>query len=456
MALAHEFGEEEDPAVACPACQPAVTRLPRTPSVLVAASTRSGAARVAMAFAELGCHVEAICWFRGPLAHTGAVRRVHRYDPLRPLAALRRALARAQADLVVPCDDRAVSHLLVLHDQLVASGERAPAAVIARSLGDVTAVRAVTGRAAFAALARDAGLRMPLTVAVADVAQLRAAIGRVGLPAMLKVDGTWGGTGVARVDTLAEAERAFARLSGRVSALRTFKRLVVNRDPFWLLPWLRGERPVVNVQAFVPGRPANCVVSCREGEVLAIIQAEVLSTSHPTGPAAVVRIVEHAEMAAMARRIVARGRMSGFRGLDFVIEEATGALHLIEMNPRITPLGHLALDRGRDPVGAWVAGQAGRVGAPRTPITGAEVVAFFPQAWWLDPANPDLATAYHDVPWTEPDLVRELVRLSPWDQGWLARCIEGRRGGRPQTQAEAPRRPAAIRTLLPRAAADDA
>ena len=258
---------------------------------------------------------------------------------------------------------------------------------------------------------------------------------------MLKVDGTWGGAGVARVDSLAEAERAFARLSGRVGALRALKRLAVNRDPFWLLPWLHGERPVVNVQAFVAGRPANCVVSCRQGEVLAIIQAEVMATRHPTGPAAVVRIVDQAEMAAAARRIVARCGMSGFCGLDFVIEEATGALHLIEMNPRITPLGHLALDRGRDPVGAWVARQVGRGGPPRAPTTAAEVVAFFPQAWWLDPANPDLATAYHDVPWTEPGLVRELVRLSPWDRGWLARRIE--------PGASAGRRPAASAGAAP-------
>ena len=396
MALADESGGEN--AADAAERSPAVARLAHPPSVLIAVSTRTGAARVAMAFAELGCHVEAICWFCGPLAHTSAVRRVHRYSPLRPLAALRRALIAARPDLVVPCDDRAVGHLLALHDRLVASGESAMAAVIARSLGDLAAMRAVAGRAAFAALARAAGVRAPLTLAVADMGQLRAAIGRVGLPAMLKLDGTWGGTGVVRVDSLVEAERVFARLSARPGMLRALKRLAVNRDPFWLLPWLRGERPVVNVQAFVAGRPANCVVSCRQGEVLAVTQAEVLSTSHPTGPAAVVRIVEHAEMTAVARRIVACCRLSGFCGLDFVIEEATGALHLIEMNPRITPLGHLALDRGRDPVGALVARHVGRGGPARAPTTAAEVVAFFPQAWWLDPANPDLATAYHERP----------------------------------------------------------
>lgn len=421
----------------------------RPPTVLIATSTRSTAVRVAMAFAELGCPVEAIAWFRGPLANTRAVRRLHRYDPARPLAALRRAIARARADLVVPCDDRAVGHLLALHRWLSTTGHHEEAAIIARSMGDMGVAQDMVSRAAFAALARKAGVRVPLTLTVDDPAQLRAALARVGLPAMLKVDDTWGGVGVARVHSLEEADRHFDQLSAPPGVLRAIGRLLVHRDPFWLGPWLRGARPRVNVQAFVPGRPANCVVACRQGEVLAITQAEVLRAYDPTGPAAVVRIVERPEMEVAARRLVARCRASGFRGFDFVIDDATDTLHLIEMNQRITSLGHLAFAGGRDPVGAWVAGHAGRDGPLRPPSTAAEVVAYFPQAWWLDPADPVLAAAHHDVPWSEPELVRDLVRAKPWYRGWLARHLSP-----PLTSAgvafEAPARPnaVAIDTLL--------
>ncbi len=417
-----------------PTASPACTLAHRSPSVLLASTTWSGTSRVAMAFGELGCHVEAISWHRGLLARTRAVRRLHLYDPLRPLAALSRALALAAPDLVVPCDDRSVAHLQLLHDRLVSAGDHDRAAVIARSLGAPAAARSAVGRADLAALARDEGVRAPLTLAVADLAELRAAIGRVALPAMVQVDGTWGGAGVVRVDTLAEAERMFRQLSGRPGAARALKRLMVDRDPFLLLPWLRGTRPRVNVQAYVPGRPANCVVSCWRGEVLAIIQAEVVCAPHPLGPAAIIRIVERPEIEEAARRIVARCRLSGFRGFDFVLD-AAGAPHLIEMNPRITPLGHLALDRDRDPVGAFVAAQVGRHVPPRAPSTNAELVAFFPQAWWLAPANPELSTAYHDVPWSEPELVREMIRLPPWGRGRLARLAQRLYAGQPQHEA---------------------
>jgi len=413
------------PAAGCGAARPpAVSRTASPLRILLATTQRAGAARVAMAFARAGCHVEALCWHRDLLAHTRAVRRLHRYNPVRPLAALSRAIAAAAPDLVVPCDDRAVVHLQALQARLVAAGAHDRAAVIARSIGDPAAAeRATEGRAAFAARARDAGVRAPLTLAVGDLAGLRAAIGEVGLPAMLKVDGTWGGAGIARADTLAEAERLFLALSVGPGAARTLKRLVADRNPFALMPWLCGARPRVNVQAFVAGRPANCVLSCRDGEVLAIIQAEVVCAAHPMAPAAIVRIVDHPEIAAAARRIAASCRLSGFCGLDFMID-AAGAAHLIEMNPRITPLGPLVFDRGRDPVGAWVAAHAGwHAPPPCAPTTDADLVAFFPQAWWLDPRSPELTAAYHDVPWSEPDLVRALVRLAHGGQGRLARLL---------------------------------
>jgi hypothetical protein len=39
------------------------------------------------------------------------------------------------------------------------------------------------------------------------------------------------------------------------------------------------------------------------------------------------------------------------------------------------------------------------------------VVAYFPQAWQSDSNCRWLEEGYHDVPWTEPELVRELVKI---------------------------------------------
>jgi hypothetical protein len=55
------------------------------------------------------------------------------------------------------------------------------------------------------------------------------------------------------------------------------------------------------------------------------------------------------------------------------------------------------------------------------PITTKDTIAFFPQAWLSGPISPHVQSAYHDVPWVEPELVRELVR-----QPWTRRSILAR------------------------------
>jgi carbamoylphosphate synthase large subunit len=392
------------------------------PRVLIATTTPwAFPARVAMAFAELGWHAEAICWFGNPLSRIGCVRRLHHYAALRPVDALARAMSQAAPDLIVPCDDRALAHLLALH-------ERSPAheAVIARSLGDPRQSAPARSRAGFIALAREESVRAPPMFAVDTVAELRAALRQVGLPAMLKLDNSWGGDGVAKVISVPQAEQLFERMSRGYGARFVLQRLVTNGDPFYVLPGPRTARTQVNVQGYVQGTPANCVLSCWQGEVLAIIQVNVLCAQHAMGPATIVQVTQDPEITDAARRLVGRLGLSGFCGLDFVIDAATGAPHLIEMNQRITPLGHLALSGGRDPVAALAARQSGRLGRQRSLTTTSDIVAFFPEAWHLDPSSPHFPAAHHDVPWSEPALVRVLARL-PWrERSWVARFLRRR------------------------------
>jgi hypothetical protein len=115
--------------------------------------------------------------------------------------------------------------------------------------------------------------------------------------------------------------------------------------------------------------------------------------------------------------------LSGFCGFDFMIEEGTGHAHLIEMNPRGTPLCHLAFGAGRDPIGALVARLQGTPPPVDAPLTSNPVIAFFPQAWLSDPTSPFLQAGYHDVPWEDPGLLQELLRRPYPDRGLLARLL---------------------------------
>jgi hypothetical protein len=254
---------------------------------------------------------------------------------------------------------------------------------------------------------------------LASAGQLEPALAQVGLPAIMKVDGTWGGLGVRKVHSLAEARHMLRGLAKPLDAARAIKRLLVHRDPYSLAPWLARDRPVVNIQRFVSGRPANNAVACWQGQVLACINVEVLRARGERGASTVVRVIENREMTEASVKLVRRLNLSGLCGFDFLIEESTGAAHLLEMNGRATPLSHLPLGPGRDPVRALSTRLGGTIDARPVPAIAQDVIAFFPQAWHLEPDCEYLTQGYHDVPWEEPDLVMDLMQR-PWPDRNLA------------------------------------
>jgi predicted ATP-grasp superfamily ATP-dependent carboligase len=198
------------------------------------------------------------------------------------------------------------------------------------------------------------------------------------------------------------------------------KRAIVNRDPFWLRPWWNHVRPAVIVQSYIVGRPANCAFLCWKGEVLAGIAVEVVSSDGMTGPASIVRVVDNAEMMLAAERIARRLCLSGFFGLDFMIEDGGNASYLIEMNPRCTPLSHLQLGKGRDLIGALAAKLLVQPLPETPPVTENELIAYYPQAWHCH--SEFLGVSFQDIPRGEPRLVEELMR--PWpDRSLLYRIV---------------------------------
>jgi len=391
---------------------------PLQPVVLIVSTTWwAFPARIAMECAARGLAVDVICGRGHPLLKTAAVRRHFAYGAARPLRSLAHAIEASGASLVVPCDDRALAHLHGLHANVPASDI---AWTIERSLGDPAGFAIAKDRAGLIACARGLGIAAPETLRVENAAALDAALDRLGLPAVLKLDGSWGGLGVAVARTREQAHRSFARFARPVSLGRAAKRLLVDRDPFHLLPWARREAPGISVQAYVPGRPANSISAACEGRILGTICAEAVAVQRPFGASSVVRVIDHAAMAQAAEKLAAHLNLSGVFGLDFLIDDTTGEARLVEMNARATPLCHLALGPGRDLIGALcqLAGLPPIAEAPS--ITDRDVIAYFPQAWHTTPDSPWLQRGHHDVPWNEPALLQELLK-KPWpDRGLLA------------------------------------
>jgi len=203
-----------------------------------------------------------------------------------------------------------------------------------------------------------------------------------------------------------------------------WKRWLINRDPLALWSWRRRETPSVTIQQYIPGRPANTMFACWQGKILAIVTVEVITAQGATGAATVVHLIQNEEITRAATLLAEKFQLTGFHGLDFVLENKTGAAYLIELNPRSTQLGHLLLPGQGNLAGAIAARLLQKnITEPKSEdaIQG-NTVAFFPQAFNWNPRSPFLRTGYHDVPWEEPALLRELLRPS-WPERQLLHRI---------------------------------
>jgi hypothetical protein len=362
-------------------------------------------ARMACALRKVGFHVEAVCQLGHPLRQLKVPIPTHRLGWCREAVSIERAIQRANPDLLIPCDDPAVQNLHHLHRSDRRLGH--VASLIEKSLGDPSGY-AITGkRSALVALARSMGLLSPASQCIAR----RHALAHVGAilkyPCVLKRDDTWGGFGVAVARNRAELSMAWSWVAGWISILRAGKAVLRDRRPRTLLDALVIRRATVEAQEFVAGAPANRAVLCRDGRVLAGISVLALETAYPGGPASALRIIHHPEMAEAVESVVARLRLSGFCGFDFIISPS-GRAYLLELNPRATPISHLALADGTHLPAVLYREFTGREPASVACPVSSDLIALFPTEWQRDRSSAFLRSGHHDAPWDEPALLKRV------------------------------------------------
>src|SRR5579863_517432 len=393
------------------------------PTVLIVTTVRwFPTARLAVALANAGFTVDAVCPSRHPLGKTQAVRRMYEYRGLSPLASIREAITTAKPDLIVPGDDLATQHLHLLHEQEESTAKAGAnvRALVERSLGAPQDFQTLYARTKFMKLAEELGIRVPPTQVISNAGELRNWIARAGLPTILKADGSSGGTGVRIAHTFEEAEEALRDLQAPPLIARAAKRALLDQDVTLVWPSLLRRRSIVNAQTFIAGREATSAVACWNGRVLASLHFEVVNKVGSSGHATVLRLIDNQEMAAAAEKLARRLNLSGMHGFDFMLETQTGNAYLIEINPRSTQVGHLTLGLGRDIPAALFAAVSGQEVRPAPSVTQDDTIALFPQEWIRDPASPFLQSAYHDVPWDRPELIRASVSARRKQRAWYS------------------------------------
>jgi len=389
----------------------------KRPAVLLAATLRWPlSARLAMRFLAYGCRVSAICPTGHFLRCVNGLDKVFPYRGLPSLDSLENAIRAANPDIVIPCDDRVVWQL---HELYTRKPDLHP--LIEVSLGTANSFEIVECRDRLLDTARDLGIRIPTTTRVTSEEDVHRWYREGQYKGVIKLDGTWGGEGVVIAHSEQEAIDTFRKFSRPTGFGTALKRLLVNHDPLALWSWSRLSQPVITIQQLIDGRPANSMLACWKGEVLSMVSVEVLASQGATGAAFLVRIIENGEMITAAHALAERLQLTGFVGLDFLIDSATGQPYLIEMNPRCTQLGHLPLAGGSDLAGALCAKIGCGICATDEPSVEGRPIAFFPQAaqWGKKISFPD--DVYNDIPRGQPELVRELMRPIWPERQWSSR-----------------------------------
>ena len=371
-------------------------------------------ARLGLALRAVGFRISLWSPRSNTFLATGAVGRHYPYRMLDPVGSMEAAILAAGPDLIIPCDEPATASLQQLAERAMASPTLAPVLrAIERSLGSAANLQRLTDRAFVLKTAADGGAAVPTGASIANAADLRAWLGANGFPAYLKADGTFGGIGVRLIHTYEEAEAALRALHEPPRPMRVFKRLTISDDPTLVELYLHRHCSAISIQRAVPGIDVNSAIFCWRGQVLASLSMQVVATGYELGPSTVLRRIRNAAMDRTAEILASRLNLSGFYGLDFILEEHTGIPWLLEMNSRATQIPHLAFGPDHDLPAAAFAAITGLPVRPRPAVTAEQTIALFPQEWTRDPASPFIRSAYHDVPWESPALVRAYIHQRP-------------------------------------------
>lgn len=383
-----------------------------TPRVLILAlSNWFGAPRLPRAFRRAGFHVTTFAFSGLLIQRSQAVDEALMLsesvsnDEL--MSALMAAIERSRADIVIPTDDTTI---IALHAAAALSlqpgvSERTRA-VLAASLGDLRHLPTVRSRKLLADLADSVAVRAPQHGVVFNEAEALAFAGTHGYPVVLKEEDSAAGWGVFICKDEAELKAAVLRSSQN--------------------PAIFGAGLLA--QTFVEGVTAMRVVIAQQGRVLGGLSAIKLETwPNSKGPSTCVELIDHPEMKASAEALVTALGYSGFASLDFMLD-GSGRAHLIELNPRPTPISHLGERFGGCLCRHLHAGLTGLPTTATEPQGLPSRVALFPQEWVRDQQSPHLAAAvFHDAPWDEPDLVEAYMMFGRGQMRFAAYRASGYR-----------------------------
>jgi glutathione synthase/RimK-type ligase-like ATP-grasp enzyme len=370
------------------------------------------AARISIALADVGFRVAALTPFGHPVRRSRKIQDHFAYHTRPQLKSTVRAIDRWSPDLLVCADDLAVRELQTLHQRTAAFEDKARRHIcelIELSLGPPTSFPAMQNKSDFLARVETEGLRSPRTIVIPATCAFESTPPELIYPTVVKADQSYGGRCVRIVNCEADVRATVWELQTPSTWRDIFRRFCGAILGSGVLAPLRLPlRRTISLQQYIPGRPSNRAVICWKGKVLAGISVEVVEVQHDYGPASVVRLIDHSEMAMVAEHMVKRLNLSGFVGFDFVLDSSNQAW-IIEMNPRVTPICHFSLADGTNLAGSLYTQMTGMQSLSRRAPLNCGLIALFPDEILRSPFSEHLHFGQLDVPWDELEVVRRVL-----------------------------------------------
>jgi hypothetical protein len=373
---------------------------------------RWGPSRLPRELRGAGFEVAALCPSDNALAMT---RFVDEHFPLVDVTSARR-FERRLADvmlltkpiLIIPSDERVVACLQALVRRATAGRARwlTPAMIntIVTSLGDPEHFDEMLLKTWTLRLAGKIGVRTPESREVHTVDAAVAEATRIGFPVYIKTSFSWAGLGAtfcgSKIDVANAAEAALRSRSWR--RVRSAIRALLNRE------WYPTNAPV-DVQKAIVGVPAmyNCIAL--GGHCLAGFAGMRHRSESASGPSSVVWLGAHPRIADASNEMIAALGASGFINFDYMIEEDTDEIYLLECNPRPGQVSHLGPRVGVDLCAALARELRGEAPNESAPENRGEVIHLFPQEWIRDPRAVVGLGKNLDVPLDDPKLLNFMI-----------------------------------------------
>lgn len=238
-------------------------------------------------------------------------------------------------------------------------------------------------------LARAAGLAVPEFEVCRDLPAAKDAVERLGYPVILKQDYSTAGCGVHLLRDESELRARFHELVGS---------------------------PQVLIQRYVQGRVGGTSILMDHGRPVCWFSFyKMFNWPRAFSPSGGGEVVHDGQIDALVQGMPGLGHFHGFCAIDWIHETATGVFHLVELNPRATPVLDPAADHGCDFSRALAAMWFGDAQPARRECAG-EVYAMFPEAACraIDDRNLALLVlSLRDARWSDPGLMlcqsRELI-----------------------------------------------